>query len=213
MARYLLALFIWLAVCALGVGVAHGQTTTAPEPLPSITSCTPVGFQYDYLTLGRHIVVLCAKPLGTGVYAHGFSCLHASCSPSTLGMASMAVMTAKDSRAELQAQWDKHIKWACHAPPDAAAVTLCNERSTWIGANFANWTKDFRPAVWRVKANGTYTSRPAQFLTNGVLSDTKQRAPVNALCDVSKPTAPATNGDVRAEFGTAGVVAICTRTQ
>lgn len=207
--RYAVSLFIVAVICAFGVGVGLARG----EPLPPITTCNPVGFQYEYKPLGRHLVVLCTAPLGTGVYAHGFSCLHASCNPTTLGIAVLAVIQATNHKTALQAQWDKYIAWACHAPPDAAAVALCNERNTWIGANFAAWTKDFQPAVWRVKANGTYTTRPSQNLVNGVLSDSKVRAPVNALCDVARPTAPASYGDVKAEFGVANVVAICTRTQ
>lgn len=207
--RFAVAIALWVGVCALGVVVAR-----AAEPLPPITTCSPVGFQYDYLTNGRHLAVLCTKPLGTGVYAHGFSCLHSACSPATFGMSILTAFAADKPKDEIGAQWTKHIKWTCDAPPDAAAVTLCTERQNWINANWATWTKDFKPAVWWVKPNGTYTSRPAFALVNGVLG-TKEvaRATVMALCDVTKPTAPASGGDIRAEFGVPGVVTLCARVQ
>lgn len=203
-------------VCCLSVFAtrAHAQDTATPasQPLPPITTCTPVGFQYDYLTAGRHIAVLCTKPLGTGVYAHGFSCLHAACSPTTFGMSVITALVSDKPKVELDVQWAKYIKWTCDAPPDAAAKTLCDERQAWISSNWAAWTVNFKPAVWRVKVNGTYPTRPAFALTAGVLG-TKEvaRATVGNLCDVTKPTAPASNGDIRAEFGVPGVVTLCAK--
>jgi hypothetical protein len=66
--------------------------------------------------------------------------------------------------------------------------------------------------VWKVKPNGTATTRPAYTLTNGVLG-TKEagRATVGAVCDMQRPTAPATGGDIRAEYGKAGLVTICAK--
>lgn len=207
--RYAIGLFIWLTLCAIGVDIARAQT---PEPLPPITTCSPVGFQYDYLTNGRHIAVLCTKPLGTGVYVHGFSCLHSACSPTAFGMSVIAALSSATPKTEIDTQWAKYIKWTCDAPPDAAAATLCTERQTWINTNYAAWTASFKPVVWRVKPNGTYATRPAFALTAGVLG-TKEvaRATVGNMCDVSKPTAPASNGDIRAEFGVPGVVTLCAR--
>lgn len=215
MARFLLSLFVWLTVCALGAGLAYGgdvAPTPAAEPLPPISTCSPVGFQYESLAKGRHVVVLCTKPLGTGVYADGFSCLHAACSPMTFGMSVASALMADKPKVELEAQWTKYIKWTCDAPPDDAAAALCLERRTWIANNFAAWTASFKPVVWKVKPNGTYPTRPAYALTAGVLG-TKEvaRATVGMLCDVAKPTASTSNGDIRAEFGTPGVVTLCAR--
>jgi hypothetical protein len=197
---------IVLALLCLGVNYSRA------EILPPISTCSPVGFQYDYLTLGRHIAVLCTKPLGNGVYVDGLSCSHSTCSPSAFGMSVLKVIAATSPRTEAQSQWVGNVKWTCDAPPDQAAKDLCAERFKWVSDNWATWTTGFKAVVWSVKANGTYTSRPAFALVNGVLG-TKEvtRATVGALCDVSKPSAPATNGDIRAEFGITGVVTLCSK--
>lgn len=208
--KFVISLLAWLGFCALIVG--GSQAARAGEPLPPISTCNPVGVQYDYLTLGRHIAVLCTKPLGDGVYVNGLSCPHAVCSPSAFGMSVAKVIVASAPKTELQAQWAANVKWTCDAPPDASALALCTERQAWISSNWATWTAAFKPVVWRVKPNGTYPTRPAFALTAGVLG-TKEvaRATVGNLCDVSKPTAPATSGDIRAEFGVPGVVTLCAR--
>jgi hypothetical protein len=194
------------------VFIALATTKTVAEPLPPISTCNPVGFQYDYLTLGRHIAVLCTKPLGDGVYVNGLSCTHAVCSPSNFGLSVAQIIGAASPKTELQAQWTAKVKWTCDAPPDATATALCAERQKWVSDNWATWTAGFKPAVWRVKVNSTYATRPAYTLTADVLG-TKEvaRATVGNLCDVSKPTAPASNGDIRAEFGVPGVVTLCAR--
>jgi hypothetical protein len=80
----------------------------------------------------------------------------------------------------------------------------------WIGTWWADAIRDFKPVVWRVKPNGTSTTRPAYALVNGVLGTTiAGRATVGAVCDLARPTAPATGGDIRAEYGVAGLVTIC----
>jgi len=216
-ARFSLSLVAWLVVCAIAVlltlRIAGAQTVTPTPPAPPLSACTSVAApQYDYLTLGRHIAFVCTNSAGTAVYPAGLSCLHSTCSPSAFGAAVVRVTTSADYRKAIDAEWAASVKWTCDAPPDAAAAGLCAERRAWIAANWTVWTAGFKPTVWKVKPNGTATTRPAYSLVAGVLG-TKEvaRAAVGAVCDLAKPTAPATGGDVRAEFGTAGVVTICTK--
>ena len=45
-------------------------------------------------------------------------------------------------------------------------------------------------ACYKVKPNGKLTTRPAYTLTDGTLVKSKERAPVGATCDLTKPTKP-----------------------
>jgi hypothetical protein len=128
------------------------------------------------------------------------SCTHTTCDPAKFGGVVTGIITSANQEAAYKAAWDAHIKWTCDAPP-ADAIALCKERADIL-----------KPPVWRVKANGTSTTRPAYSLTNGVLGIViVARAPVGAVCDLTKPTAPATLGDIRAEYGIARVVTICSK--
>lgn len=64
--------------------------------------------------------------------------------------------------------------------------------------------------AWQVKPNGKLTTRPAYTLTNGVLVKSKERAPVGATCDTSKPTKPS-NKDLYASYDSTGTVALCSK--
>lgn len=209
-------LFIFLVCTVFCMGVAGliNRANAADAPLvPPLSACVQAAApQYAELSTGRHIAFVCTTTSGTTVYPAGLSCLHSVCSPSAWLGSLIRVATSSDWKKTVDAEWVANIKWTCDAPPDDQAKALCNERRAWIGKNWVMWTKDFKPAVWRVKSNGTATTRPAYALVNGVLG-TKEvaRATVGAVCDLTKPTYPATSGDIRAEFGTAGVVTICSK--
>lgn len=141
--------------------------------------------------------------------------MHADCNVNAFGAAVIKVLHAEDRQAAMDEEWAAGVKWTCDAAPSAAKANLCTERAELIRTNWTKWSAGYAVAVWRVKANGTATTRPAYALTNGVLG-TKEvaRAQVGAICNVSRPTAPATGGDIRAEFGPAnapGVVTICSK--
>ena len=61
-----------------------------------------------------------------------------------------------------------------------------------------------------VKENGALLTRPAYTLVAGVLSKSKERAPVGATCDTSKPTKPS-NKDLYASYDSTGTVALCSK--
>lgn len=63
---------------------------------------------------------------------------------------------------------------------------------------------------WQVKPNGKYTTRPAYTLVAGGLIKSKERAPVGATCDLTKPTKP-NNKDLYASYDSTSLVALCTK--
>lgn len=66
--------------------------------------------------------------------------------------------------------------------------------------------------VYRVKPNGTHTTRPAYTLQGTTLIKSKVRAPVGATCDLTKPhkrTATA----IYAQWGMDGTVALCSKSK
>ena len=66
--------------------------------------------------------------------------------------------------------------------------------------------------LYRVKPNGTSTTRPAYTLTDGVLGKKiVARAPVGATCDTQyKPTKPS-HKDLYASYDSTGTVALCSK--
>jgi len=209
--RFMFILVLWVMFC---IGVAGLFNQARAETPPPLSACVQAAApQYAELSNGRHIAFVCTNTAGTTVYPAGLSCLHSVCNPNAFAAALLRIGTSGDYRKAVDAEWAAAVKWTCDAPPNDQAKLLCAERYIWIYKNWATWTKDFKPAVWKVKPNGaTATTRPAYALVNGVLG-TKEvaRATVGTVCDLAKPTAPATGGDIRAEFGTAGVVTICAK--
>lgn len=204
---YPLIFTAWVLVTFFtAVGISRAQN---PPLSACVQAATP---KYDYLPLGRHVAFICTNATGTAVYPAGLSCLHSVCNPSAFAAAVVRVATAQDYKKAVDTEWAENVKWDCDAPPNEGAKALCAERRDWIASNWSTWIAEFKPATWKVKPNGTATTRPAYALVNGVLG-TKEagRATVGAACDVTKPTAPAIGGDVRAEYGVSGLVTICTK--
>ena len=209
LARFSLSLFAWLAVCALAVLCTAGIARAQPV---SLSACTPIaGPKIAYQPLGRHLAFACTDASRTVIYQDGVSCLHATCNVDATAAAALRIMQATDRKAAIDAEWAV-IRWDCNNPPGDAERALCTERMAWIATWWADAIKDFRPAVWRVKANGTASTRPAYTLTNGTLGTViAGRALVGAVCDLTRPTAPATGNDIRAEYGRPGLVTICAK--
>ena len=63
---------------------------------------------------------------------------------------------------------------------------------------------------YAVKDNGKLATRPAYTLVDGGLIKSKERAPVGATCDTSKPTKPS-NKDLYASYDSTGTVALCSK--
>ena len=65
-------------------------------------------------------------------------------------------------------------------------------------------------AMYTVKPNGTQLTRPAYTMTDGKLIKSKERAPVGATCDLTKPTKPS-GKDLYASYDSTGPVALCSK--
>ena len=63
---------------------------------------------------------------------------------------------------------------------------------------------------YKVKPNGKQTTRPAYTLQDGTLVKSKERAPVGATCDLTKPTKPS-NKDLYASYDSTDKVALCSK--
>lgn len=200
--RYILALAIWLALCAAGVSIARAA---------KLSDCIPTSKpQYVSQAIGRHLVFVCTDKIGARVYPDGLSCAHDVCDPSKFAASMVRIITAPDYKKAIDIELGAHVKWDCDAPPNDAARSLCVERKRVIESNWDAWTTEFKPAVWRVKRNGTATTRPAYSVENGVVGTREAgRATVGALCITDKPIYAATGRDIRAEYGYPGLVTIC----
>ena len=63
---------------------------------------------------------------------------------------------------------------------------------------------------YTVKPNGKQLTRPAYTLVAGGLIKSKERAPVGATCDLTKPTKPS-NKDLYASYDSTGLVTLCSK--
>jgi len=200
---------IWLAMLAVLAIVSAGRAYAAPTCIPGFKGPTtehPARFVNG--TNGLHVFWWCPASNGTRT-ENGFSC-------GKYGGCARAVtrLLESDFNASTDALWDANVRWACtpaKALENSDDGRLCEERLAVLAANTPVW---FPAPVWRVKVSGTATTRPGYALTNGVLGTRETaRAPVGAVCDLTKPTAPATLGDIRAQWadGPAGVVTICSK--
>lgn len=205
------ALFAWCAFAVLGLVPTPAKASPLADCQAIIKpSGYPVGPDWSDGPHGRHVYFFCAAPASE--YAVGFSCRYDDCRPEQVAASALKVTRAPDLKAAIESEWAAWVKWDCTAPPDEPKRLLCVERKALEPAALAKALQGYVRPMWRVKPNGTATTRPAYTLTNGVLG-TKEagRALVGALCDLTKPTAPATLGDIRAEYGAPGLVTICTK--
>jgi hypothetical protein len=99
--------------------------------------------EYKYGTVGRHIVFVCTNEANTILYQDGFSCLHSVCNIDKFSAA--LVRIAKSPYPGLAVDTEMAtLKWDCNNPPGAREKRLCDERMTWVRANWPVWTKDFK---------------------------------------------------------------------
>lgn len=204
--RFAIGLILWSILVGLGVFKARSEV---PPCIPVVKGTMG---QYParafYGTLGRHFYWWCAADT-TKVY--GFSCLHnGGCNEALWGAVLISLNASTDKAKSIDAAWAKNVTL------DLATDTtgLAAERTAIYAANWKDWTATPIADVWKVKTNGTSTTRPAYQLSAGVVGLKEvARAPVGTVCDLTKPTAPATGGDIRAQWqgGPDGVVTICSK--
>lgn len=156
---------------------------------------------------GTHVFWWCK--VDDKVKDYGLSCITSECNAELFGsIAARLSLTGKSG----DGAYNENVKYECadvlgEQTPRGA---LCRERAALLAEKGSVWRGEPPALVWKVKKNGAYPTRPAYSLINGILG-TKElaRADVGTVCNILKPTAPATNGDIRAEFGIPGVVTIC----
>ena len=212
--RFLIGLVMWAALCVVGVFSVRAY----PMCIPGLTGTTAnFSPRAEYGTTGRHIYWWCKDPASGITYDAGFSCAHAGgCDYTKFGLLLNSFTgTARGDKAN--AAYTSNVGFECDdvIAEETTRGELCRERAATYDANRAVWIAGFvQPSapVWKVKANGLLATRPAYLLVNGVLG-TKEagRATIGTVCDLTKPTAPATGTDIRAEFGIVGCVTICTK--
>lgn len=202
----------WLAITGL-VASAFAQA-----PAWRFTDCAPVRALPDVSRgdLGWHGNVWCVMPDNSSKH-YTLDCLHGTCSWSTFNTELQALMTAPDKNAKLDEIVAKYFSWVCDDTIRKEASqrgALCLEGEA-IRAQHPEWLPKVTlppPVItYRVKVNGTSTTRPAYALVAGVRgTKVLARAAVGAVCDLNKPTL-VSGADVWAEFGTPGVVALCAK--
>ena len=89
-------------------------------------------------------------------------------------------------------------------------MTIARFIATALLAPLASQAGCLRGEWYAVKPNGKLTTRPAYTLVAGVLSKSKERAPVGATCDLTRPTKPR-NKDLYASYDSTGTVALCSK--
>ena len=94
----------------------------------------------------------------------------------------------------MRKSWSKTCSLAVIALLPLAASASCLQSCEW----------------YAVKENGKLTTRPAYTLVDGVLVKSKERAPVGATCDLTKPTKPS-HKDLYASYDSTGLVALCSK--
>ena len=82
------------------------------------------------------------------------------------------------------------------------ATALLAPLATYAGCLRGDW--------YAVKPNGALPTRPAYTLVDGGLIKSKERAPVGATCDLTKPTKPS-NKDLYASYDSTDLVALCSK--
>lgn len=193
---------------ALLCGFAHA----APPCVPVVYGEQTGGIFGKRTNEGRFLHWYCKD--GDKIAPAGLSCVHGTCLTVGNFFENLdAYKRSADPVATVKAEWDKAFPLDSCAKSVGTLKTVCDAMYTSM---LDNWPVAATPApppapMWKVKPNGSSLTRPAYTLANGVRG-TKEvaRATVGAACDATKPTL-ASGADLWAEFGTPGVVALCSK--
>ncbi|MDP1686897.1 hypothetical protein [Hydrogenophaga sp.] len=204
--KHLVLLFI--ALCAVASQPARADSSCVPY-----LECQPLTTQAVRGPLATHLFWFVRNAETGGIDHHGFSCKLDKCDLQLLIKTANEVLTGLKTPG---AAWDESMNFGCDYSrwePYAGQNEICAERKLALATMRDVWLAGIprQIALWRVKSNGLSSSRPAYTLT-GSTRGTKEvaRATVGTACDVKKPTLPS-GSDLWAEFGTAGVVALCAK--
>ena len=203
--RYLLALLLTLCTLPTFADTSRGLCIPYLECQPLVTKAVRG-------PLATHVFWFVRGQRGT-VLHQGFSCPAAACDLPTFISRANDVLTGKITPAAALADVSAFTCDYSTFNPIAGEHPICAERKDALVQKVDEWLAGMPEQLpwWRVKVNGAFPTRPAYTL-NGTARGTKEvaRADVGKPCDVSKPTL-ASGSDLWAEFGTAGVVALCTK--
>lgn len=201
--RYLLALIFTL----------FALPAQADQSCVPYLECQPLTTKAVRGPLATHLFWFVRNAETGGIDHHGFSCLQEKCDLQLLIKTANEVLTGQKTPA---AAWGESMTFGCDYnrwQPYAGENEICAERKNALLTMRDVWLEGIprQIALWRVKANGLFGTRPAFTLT-GSTRGTKEvaRATVGTPCDITKPTL-ASGKDLWAEFGTAGVVALCAK--
>ena len=137
-------------------------------------------------TTGIHIYWFYAS--GTGMKYDGFSCPYAICDPVKFAQTLNTIATSSNKLAALDKAWADNVK---PCPPvvmvggvATIADPMCRERNNLLVTNRATWAGYMAPAMWKVKPNGTQTTRPVQIISadNGLMTASGERVAIGAPC-------------------------------
>lgn len=204
------AALLLLAACSVG----SAQTFSAPSCIPT-TAWTPFGTGSDLVNaqaVAGGVSVSsrgwwCPQPDGSWVaYVH-LNVDSAEWSAKAVTERLTSAMRSSDRLAALQS-----------AVMGSTRLPTAAEAEAWNGAldalKVSLAARKPPDVIYRVKVNGTSTTRPAYMLANGVRGTTSVgRATVGERCLTGRPTL-ASGSDLWAEFGPAnapGVIALCAR--
>ena len=197
-----------IAACALFALPASAQNSCVPY-----LECQPLTTKAVRGPLATHLFWFVRNATTGGIDHHGFSCKLDQCDLQQLIKTANEVLTGLKTPG---AAWDESMQFSCDYSrwePYAGQNEICAERKLALATMRDVWLAGIprQIALWRVKANGLSSTRPA-FTLVGSTRGTKEvaRATVGSACDITKPTL-ASGKELWAEFGTAGVVALCAK--
>lgn len=210
-------IFTLLTILFGMVNLASAAALT-PPCVPGLSGpVINVSPRIEFGTSGKHIYWWCKEPDGR-VQEYGLSCQNSKCSAQIFGnaMASLAAMVKPD----VKTVWESNVQYNCVDVLNEASErgAMCRERYAILKANEATWLAGYvkpapppPPVVWKVKVNGTATTRPAYTLIEGIRGDKEAgRAPVGAVCNITKPTL-ASGADLWASYSELPLVALCAK--
>lgn len=201
--RYVFALLLALIAVPASADASRGLCIPYLECQPLVTKAVRG-------PLATHLFWFVRGPRGT-VLHQGFSCPAAACDLQTFMAAANSVITSKITPAAVRAELQGFTCDYSSFDPIAGEHPICAERKGALVAKMDEWLAGIPAQLpwWRVKANGIYPTRPA-YTFDGTVRSTKEvaRVAVGTPCNVDRPTL-ASGSDAWAEFGTAGVVALC----
>lgn len=174
--RYMLALLLTLFTLPTFADPSRGLCMPYVE-------CKPLAVKSTQGPLAIHVFWFIRSPSGS-VWHQGFSCPLAICDLTTFTSKAQDVMVGKISPAAMRAELQGFTCDYSSFEPNSGEHPICAERKDALVQKIDEWLTGVKLQLdWKVKPNGTETTRPVRPLVEGVLqTQTIGRAPVGAPC-------------------------------